>query len=154
MSRRSPPASIAARRPTWKPAPSRRRRASTRSSIASIPPRRSGWAPRSNAPSATTTSTIPFTQKEYYQLFAFFNNTAIEADRSNPKVPGSIRFVGPSMPLSGTGNQAEHDRLAAGARRPGPAAGGPAARCWSRTWRPGKRSWPRNCKDAPRKHIP
>jgi hypothetical protein len=55
----------------------------------------------------------PFTQKEYYQLFAFFNNTAIEAERSNPKVPGSIRFVGPSMPLSGTGNQAERDRLAA-----------------------------------------
>jgi mono/diheme cytochrome c family protein len=54
----------------------------------------------------------PFTQKEYYQLFAFFNSTAIEAERSNPKVPGSIRFVGPSMPLSGTGNQAERDRLA------------------------------------------
>ena len=39
----------------------------------------------------------PFTQKEYYQLFAFFNNTAIEADRTNPKVPGSIQFLGPSM---------------------------------------------------------
>jgi hypothetical protein len=42
----------------------------------------------------------PFSQKEYYQLFAFFNNTAIEADRANPKVPGSIQFLGPSMSLT------------------------------------------------------
>jgi hypothetical protein len=42
----------------------------------------------------------PFTQRDYYQLLAFFNNTAIEADRSNPKVPGSIRFLGPAMPLA------------------------------------------------------
>src|SRR5262249_29420680 len=41
----------------------------------------------------------PFTQRDYYQLLAFLNNTQIEADRSNPKVPGSIRFVGPTMPL-------------------------------------------------------
>ena len=43
----------------------------------------------------------PFSQKEYYQFFAFFNNTAIEADRTNPKVPGSIQFIGPSMKLAG-----------------------------------------------------
>jgi hypothetical protein len=42
----------------------------------------------------------PFTQREYYSLFAFFNNTALEADRSNPAVPGSIRFLGPMMPLA------------------------------------------------------
>lgn len=42
----------------------------------------------------------PFTMREYYGLFAFFNNTEIEADRSNPGVPGSIRFLGPEMPLS------------------------------------------------------
>jgi hypothetical protein len=42
----------------------------------------------------------PFTQRDYYQLLAFFNNTAIEADRSNPKVPGSIRFLGPTMTLA------------------------------------------------------
>jgi hypothetical protein len=41
----------------------------------------------------------PFTQKDYYQLFAYFNSTALEADRSNPKVPGSIRFLGPTMQL-------------------------------------------------------
>jgi hypothetical protein len=47
----------------------------------------------------------PFTQRDYYQLLAFFNSTEIEADRSNPKVPGSIRFLGPAMPLS----DPEHD---------------------------------------------
>ena len=40
-----------------------------------------------------------FTQRDYYGLFAFFNNTAIEADRTNPKVPGSIQFRGPTMEL-------------------------------------------------------
>ncbi len=37
----------------------------------------------------------PFTQRDYYGLFAFFNNTALEADRANAKVPGSIRFIRP-----------------------------------------------------------
>ena len=41
----------------------------------------------------------PFSQREYYQLFAYFNNTELEADRTNPKVPGSIAFRGPSMEL-------------------------------------------------------
>jgi hypothetical protein len=41
----------------------------------------------------------PFTQKDYYRLFAFFNSTAIEAERANPKVPGSIRFLGPVLEL-------------------------------------------------------
>ena len=42
----------------------------------------------------------PFTQADYYRLAAYFNSTEAEADRANPKVPGSIRFLGPSMPLS------------------------------------------------------
>lgn len=42
----------------------------------------------------------PFTQQDYYSLFAFFNQTAIEAERANPKTPGSIKFIGPYMPLS------------------------------------------------------
>ncbi|MGH7137248.1 MAG: PSD1 and planctomycete cytochrome C domain-containing protein [Pirellulales bacterium] len=42
----------------------------------------------------------PFTQRDYYGLLAFFNNTEIEAERSNPKAPGSIRFLGPSLALS------------------------------------------------------
>jgi hypothetical protein len=41
----------------------------------------------------------PISQRDYYRLFAYFNNTELEADRSNPKVPGSIRFLGPSMEL-------------------------------------------------------
>jgi hypothetical protein len=41
----------------------------------------------------------PFTAREYYQFFAFFNQTEIEADRANPKTPGSIRFIGPYRDL-------------------------------------------------------
>src|SRR5262249_31724082 len=43
----------------------------------------------------------PFAQKDYYRLFAFFNSTAIEADRARPNVPGSIRFLGPYLNLAG-----------------------------------------------------
>jgi len=39
----------------------------------------------------------PFTQEEYYKLLAYYNNTELEADRSNARVPGSIAFLGPSM---------------------------------------------------------
>ena len=49
----------------------------------------------------------PFTQRDYYRLFAFFNNTALEADRANPKVPGSIRFIGPTMDLTDAQTDAE-----------------------------------------------
>jgi mono/diheme cytochrome c family protein len=55
----------------------------------------------------------PFTQQDYYRLFAFFNSTEIEADRSNPKVPGSIRFLGPSMPLTDEATEAERAQLTA-----------------------------------------
>src|SRR5206468_3360391 len=40
-----------------------------------------------------------------------FNNTAIEADRANPKVPGSIRFLGPTMPLRHAASEAEREQL-------------------------------------------
>ncbi|HWA97329.1 MAG TPA: PSD1 and planctomycete cytochrome C domain-containing protein [Pirellulales bacterium] len=53
----------------------------------------------------------PFTQRDYYGLFAFFNNTALEADRSNPNVPGSIRFLGPKMPLADPEHDAERTEL-------------------------------------------
>src|SRR5262249_19857814 len=43
----------------------------------------------------------PFSQKDYYRLFAFFNNTAVEADRADPRVPGSIKFLGPYLTLPG-----------------------------------------------------
>lgn len=42
----------------------------------------------------------PFTRKDYYRLFAYFNSTALEAERSDPKVPGSIRFLGPALTLA------------------------------------------------------
>ncbi|MEZ6141184.1 MAG: PSD1 and planctomycete cytochrome C domain-containing protein [Zavarzinella sp.] len=41
----------------------------------------------------------PISQEEYYRLYAFFNNTALEAQRTNPKVPGSIAFIGPTIPV-------------------------------------------------------
>ncbi|HVA46798.1 MAG TPA: PSD1 and planctomycete cytochrome C domain-containing protein [Pirellulales bacterium] len=53
----------------------------------------------------------PFTQRDYYGLLAFFNNTEIEADRSNPNVPGSIRFLGPSLELADKSIEAEQQRL-------------------------------------------
>ena len=59
----------------------------------------------------------PFTQKEYYRLFAYFNSTAVEADRANPNVPGSIRFLGPYLTLPDRGPNPERDRLAAELRR-------------------------------------
>jgi hypothetical protein len=42
----------------------------------------------------------PFSQKDYYGLFAYFNQTEMEADRANPNAPASIRFQGPYMELS------------------------------------------------------
>jgi hypothetical protein len=36
----------------------------------------------------------PFSQEDYYRLMAYFNNTEKEAERANPKVPGSIAFNG------------------------------------------------------------
>lgn len=56
----------------------------------------------------------PITQKDYYRLYAFFNNTEVEADRANPKVPGSIRFLGPALELKDPAVEAERAGLAAG----------------------------------------
>lgn len=53
----------------------------------------------------------PISQRDYYGLFAFFNNTALEADRTNPKVPGSIQFKGPEMELIDAATQAERAKL-------------------------------------------
>jgi hypothetical protein len=41
----------------------------------------------------------PFTQKDYYQLLAYYNNTQKEAERSNAAVPGSIRFLGAAVKM-------------------------------------------------------
>jgi hypothetical protein len=53
----------------------------------------------------------PFSQKEYFQFFAFFNNTVLEADRTNPKVPGSIQFLGPTMKLPDDEGASEKNAL-------------------------------------------
>ncbi|MEO5803047.1 MAG: PSD1 and planctomycete cytochrome C domain-containing protein [Verrucomicrobiota bacterium] len=41
----------------------------------------------------------PFTQKEYYQLFAFFNNTPKESKYSSPTTTIGLDFVGPNLTL-------------------------------------------------------
>jgi len=53
----------------------------------------------------------PFSTKDYYRLLAFFNNTALEADRTDPKKPSSIAFRGPSMPLSNAQQDLQRERL-------------------------------------------
>jgi len=55
----------------------------------------------------------PFSMREYYQFFAFFNQTAVEADRSNPKTPGSIRFIGPYRELADEAQSAQRAALQA-----------------------------------------
>ncbi len=53
----------------------------------------------------------PFSQKDYYGLFAFFNQTELEADRTNPKVPGSIKFKGPYMAIKDDTTQLQEVEL-------------------------------------------
>lgn len=53
----------------------------------------------------------PFTQQDYYRLLAFFNNTEREAERSNPKVPGSIAFKGSPMEMLDTTREQERAAL-------------------------------------------
>lgn len=50
----------------------------------------------------------PFSQKEYYEFLAFFNNTAIEAERRDPKIPASIKFLPRSMTLTRPQRAKEH----------------------------------------------
>lgn len=55
----------------------------------------------------------PFSMREYYQLLAFFNNTELEADRTDPKKASSIQFKGPSMPLSNAERDQQRSELEA-----------------------------------------
>lgn len=55
----------------------------------------------------------PFSQTDYYRLLAYFNNTEQEADRTNPKVPGSIQFKGLAYTLSDPSQDAERIKLTA-----------------------------------------
>jgi len=55
----------------------------------------------------------PFTQRDYYRLLAYYNNTEQEADRADPKVPSSIAFMGPTMDLPDPERDAERATLEA-----------------------------------------
>lgn len=55
----------------------------------------------------------PFTMKDYYGMFAFFNGTELEADRTNPEAPGSIQFKGTYMDLSDPAVGAQREQLEA-----------------------------------------
>ncbi|MGV3661711.1 MAG: DUF1553 domain-containing protein [Prosthecobacter sp.] len=58
----------------------------------------------------------PFSQRDYYSLLAYYNNTEKEAERSNPKTPGSIRFNGSPMPLRDPTRDSQRAELAAQAK--------------------------------------
>lgn len=55
----------------------------------------------------------PFTQRDYYGLLAYFNNTYKEAERANPKTPGSIKFDGVPMALPDPALQGRQKELQA-----------------------------------------
>ncbi len=55
----------------------------------------------------------PITQRDYYSLLAYYNNTEKEAERSNPSTPGSIRFNGTPFKISDPGRDAQRQQLAA-----------------------------------------
>ncbi len=53
----------------------------------------------------------PFTIKDYYRFFAYFNNTEIEAERTDPKQASSIAFKGPFMPLADPQRDGQRDEI-------------------------------------------
>lgn len=55
----------------------------------------------------------PISQGDYYSLLAYFNNTEKEAERTNPKVPGSIAFKGSPFAMNGSAPDPERQRLQA-----------------------------------------
>lgn len=55
----------------------------------------------------------PITQKDFYSLLAYYNNTEKEAERANPKTPGSIAFNGSPFALPDADRAAERQKLTA-----------------------------------------
>ncbi|MCB1279499.1 PSD1 and planctomycete cytochrome C domain-containing protein [Prosthecobacter sp.] len=55
----------------------------------------------------------PFSQRDYYSLLAYYNNTEMEADRTKATVPGSIQFKGSPYKIDDSGREAERRQLAA-----------------------------------------
>ncbi|MCX6852444.1 MAG: DUF1549 domain-containing protein, partial [Verrucomicrobia bacterium] len=54
----------------------------------------------------------PFSQRDYYSLLAYYNNTEKEAERTNPTTPGSIQFKGSPFKISDPGGDEERHHLA------------------------------------------
>ncbi len=59
----------------------------------------------------------PFTQKEYYQFFAFFNNTARETDFTDAKAMAALKFIGPYLTLADPETQQRRSGLEAELKR-------------------------------------
>jgi len=55
----------------------------------------------------------PFTQKEYYQLFDFFNHAAQETDFTTPKAMAALKFVGPYLVLPDPAQESSRQALQA-----------------------------------------
>ncbi|WP_395751250.1 DUF1553 domain-containing protein [Prosthecobacter sp.] len=55
----------------------------------------------------------PFSQRDYYSLLAYYNNTEKEAERTNPTTPGSIQFKGSPFKISDPAGDAKRAQLAA-----------------------------------------
>ncbi|MFN0077075.1 MAG: PSD1 and planctomycete cytochrome C domain-containing protein [Prosthecobacter sp.] len=55
----------------------------------------------------------PITQRDYYSLLAYYNNTEKEAERKDPKTPGSIAFLGAPLKLSDPERDAQRQQLTA-----------------------------------------
>ncbi len=55
----------------------------------------------------------PFTQRDYYQVFAYFNNTQIETAFRGAKATASVDFTGPAMPLPDPSTEKKRTELQA-----------------------------------------
>ncbi|MDZ4287488.1 MAG: PSD1 and planctomycete cytochrome C domain-containing protein [Prosthecobacter sp.] len=53
----------------------------------------------------------PISQRDYYSLLAYFNNTENETARTNPTVPGSIKFNGVPFAMPANSREAELAKL-------------------------------------------
>jgi len=55
----------------------------------------------------------PFSQQDYYQLFAYFNHTARETDFTTPKARAALKFTGPYLELPDPANDGQRANLEA-----------------------------------------
>ncbi|MBL9212066.1 MAG: PSD1 domain-containing protein [Opitutaceae bacterium] len=53
----------------------------------------------------------PFSQQDYYRLFAYFNHTPRETDFTTPKAMAALKFTGPYLELPDPANDAARGRL-------------------------------------------